>query len=237
MKNTPHINQLAESAETALLPGDPKRAKMISENFLENAVCFNEIRGALGYTGTYKGKKISVMGTGMGMPSMGIYSHELINIFGVKNLIRIGSAGAFQENIEVRDIVLAASASTNSGFGSQFGLKGFFAPTADFSLLKTAAEICEEKKLSYHVGNVLTSDTFYTDDASANTDWVKMGVLCIEMETAALYMNAARYGARALSVLTISDHMIKDAEITTAKERENSFLDMIETALETAIRS
>lgn len=236
MINTPHINQLGEIAETILLPGDPLRAKMIAEKYLENPVCFNRIRGALGFTGEYKGHKISVMGTGMGMPSMGIYSHELINIFGVKNLIRIGSAGALQKRINVRDIVIALSASTNSVFGSQFGLKGSFAPTADFDLAKTAAELCSYKNIPYHVGNILTSDTFYTDDMTANEGWKKMGVLCVEMETAALYYNAARYGAKALSILTISDHLAKEAPDTSARERETSFLDMIETALETVIK-
>ncbi len=237
MKNTPHINQLAEIAETILLPGDPKRAKMISEKFLEGAVCFNEVRGALGFTGIYKGKKVSVMGTGMGIPSMGIYSYELINIFGVKNLIRIGTTGAMQKNINVRDIILAQSASTNSSYASQFKLIGYPAPTADFGLLETAAGVCREKGLPFHVGNILTSDNFYTEDENQVSSWNKMGVLGVEMETAGLYLNAARYGAKALSVLTVSDHMIlSDAEITSADEREQSFTGMIEIALETAAK-
>lgn len=237
MKNTPHINQLAEIAETILLPGDPKRAKMIGEKFLEKAECFNEGRGALGFTGLYKGKKISVMGTGMGIPSMGIYSYELINIFGVKNLIRIGTTGAMQKNINVRDIILAAGASTNSAYSSQFKLNGSFAPIADFTLLETAANVCRNKNLPFHVGNVLTSDNFYTEDENQTSSWSTMGIIGVEMETAGLYTNAARYGAKALSILTVSDHMIlKDAEITTAEEREKSFTDMIETALETAVK-
>ncbi|MCD8089421.1 MAG: purine-nucleoside phosphorylase [Clostridiales bacterium] len=237
MKNTPHINQLAEIAETILLPGDPKRAKMISERFLEKSECFNEVRGALGFTGLYKGKKISVMGTGMGIPSMGIYSYELINIFGVKNLIRIGTTGAMQKDINVRDIILAQSASTNSAYSSQFKLNGYPAPTADFGLLEKAVQVCREKKLSFHVGTVLTSDNFYTEDENQTSSWSSMGVLGVEMETAGLYLNAARYRARALSILTVSDHMIlADAEITTAEEREKSFTAMIETALETAVK-
>ncbi|MCD7856021.1 MAG: purine-nucleoside phosphorylase [Clostridiales bacterium] len=237
MTNTPHINPLADIAETILLPGDPMRAKMISEVFLKDAVCFNRVRGALGFTGTYKGRKISVMGTGMGIPSMGIYSYELINIYGVKNLIRIGTTGAMQKEINVRDLILAQAASTNSAYMSQFGLNGSFSPTANFKLLKTAEEICCEKSLPHHVGCVLTSDNFYTDDENQISSWSKMGILATEMETAGLYANAARYGANALSILTVSDHMInKDAEITTAEEREKSFTAMIETALESAVR-
>ncbi|MCD8214538.1 MAG: purine-nucleoside phosphorylase [Clostridiales bacterium] len=235
MKNTPHINQLAEIADTILLPGDPKRAKMISEKFLADSKCFNEVRGALGFTGLYKGKKISVMGTGMGIPSMGIYSYELINIFGVKNLIRIGTTGAMQKDINVRDIILAQSASANSSYASQFKLNGYFAPTADFGILEKAVQVCRGKNLPFHVGNVLTSDNFYTEDENQTASWSAMGVIGVEMETAGLYLNAARYGAKALSILTVSDHMIlKEAEITSAEERETSFTDMIETALETA---
>lgn len=236
MTNTPHINPLGEIAETILLPGDPMRAKMIGEVFLQDTICFNKVRGALGFTGTYKGKKISVMGTGMGIPSMSIYSYELINIYNVKNLIRIGTTGAMQGYINVRDIILAQAASTNSAYMSQFGLNGAFAPSADFNLLKTAAACCDEKALTYYAGCVLTSDNFYTEDKNQTESWSKMGILGVEMETAGLYANAARYGAKALSILTVSDHMIIEAEVTTAEEREKTFTAMIETALETALR-
>ena len=232
---TPHIDAKPEDfAKTVLMPGDPLRAKFIAENFLENPVLVNNVRGVQGYTGTYKGVKVSVMASGMGMPSMGIYSYELFNFFWVDNIIRIGSTGAIQENIKVRDIVLAMGACTNSAYASQYELNGSFAPTADYGLLRTAADIAKQQKLNYHVGNVLTSDTFYSDDTDANEKWRRLGVLAVEMETAALYMNAARSGKKALAIFTVSDHILT-GEATTAEERQNTFTQMMELALETAI--
>lgn len=234
MKNTPHINQTAEIAETILLPGDPLRAKFIAENFFENAVLFNNVRGALGYTGTVNGKKISVFGTGMGMPSMGIYSYELINVFGVKNLIRIGSCGSMQENVKIYDIVIGMSSSTNSNFGNQFGLPGTYSPTADWGLLEKAKQSADKLGIkNVHIGNILSDDNFYSDNPNTTELWKKMGVLAVEMESAALYMNAARYNAKALCILTVSDSLITH-EQTTAKERETSFTNMINIALNLA---
>ena len=233
MISTPHINPSAEIAETILLPGDPLRAKFISEKFLTDTKQFNAVRGALGFTGTFNGNKVSVMGTGMGIPSIGIYSHELINFYNVKNLIRIGSCGAIQENINLYDIVLAVGACTNSNFMSQFRLNGSFCPTADFDLLVRAKEAAERMGVRTHTGNILSSDTFYSDDPDINDRWQKMGVLAVEMEAAALYANAARYGAKALAILTVSDNMVTKKG-TTAAERETAFTDMAEIALSLA---
>ncbi|WP_042203906.1 purine-nucleoside phosphorylase [Paenibacillus camerounensis] len=233
-KETPHIKPNgAEIAETILLPGDPLRAKFIAETYLENPVQFNEVRGMLGYTGTYKGKKISVMGTGMGVPSIGIYSWELINVFGVKNLIRIGSAGALQDNLNLYDIVFGIGASTNSNYASQFNLPGQYAVTASYELLEKAKKTADAQGQKVHIGNILTSDTFYNADKSAASKWKDMGVLCIEMEAAALYLNAAQAGVNALCILTISDHIFR-AEETTSEERQTSFTNMMEIALELA---
>jgi purine-nucleoside phosphorylase len=230
---TPHINVTEKGiiAETVLLPGDPLRAKFIAETYLENAEQFNTVRNMFGYTGTYKGKKISVMGSGMGMPSIGIYSYELINFYGVKNLIRIGSCGAMQENIKVRDIVIGMSASTNSNYASQYGLPGTYAPTASWELLKKAVDIAAEKNIKVNVGNILSSDIFYDDDQESWKKWARMGVMAVEMEAAALYMNATRAGANALCILTVSDSLVSH-ELTTAEERQNSFTQMMEIALE-----
>jgi purine-nucleoside phosphorylase len=233
MLNTPHINPTAEIAETILLPGDPLRAKFISDNFLSESKQFNAVRGALGFTGYYNGKKISVMGTGMGMPSMGIYSHELINFYGVKNLIRIGSCGAIQENIKLYDIIFGLGTCTNSNFTSQFKLNGSFCTIADFDLLTKAKAEADEMEIANHVGNILTSDTFYSDDEDINDKWRKMGVLAVEMETAALYINAARYGAKALAILTVSDNIMTKQQIS-AGEREKSFVNMMNIALRLA---
>lgn len=233
MKNTAHINQTAEIADTILLPGDPLRAKFIAENFLENPVQFNAVRGALGYTGTYNGKKISVMGTGMGMPSIGIYSYELINTFGVKNLIRIGSCGALSKNLKLYDIVFGMSASTDSNFANQYQLPGTFAPTCSYSLLEKAKNIADEKNIPVHIGNILSTDIFYSDFKDVNNLWAKMGVLAIEMEAAALYMNAAKLGANALCMLTVSDHIMTGEEIS-AEKREKTFTKMMEIALSMA---
>ncbi len=234
MKNTPHIKQQAEIAETILLPGDPLRAKFIAENFFENPVLFNEVRGALGYTGTVNGKKISILGTGMGVPSMGIYSHELINVFGVKNLIRIGSCGSIQDNVNIYDIVLGMGSSTTSNFAAQFKLPGVFSPTASFELLDKAKKSADKLGITnVHIGNILCDDAFYNDDEEAFDKWRKMGVLAIEMESAALYMNAARYNANALCILTVSDHLYRKEAIST-EERETSFNNMINIALNLA---
>lgn len=228
--STPHNRaQKGEIAKTVLMPGDPLRAKFIAENYLENAVCFNDVRGIQGYTGTYRGKRVSVMASGMGMPSIGIYSYELYRFYDVDAIIRVGSAGALQKELQLYDIVLAQGACTDSNYAKQYSLPGTFAPIADFSLLQKASAAAKEKKIRYRVGNVLSSDLFY-NDASNTLDWAKMGVLCVEMESAALYMNAARLGKKALSVLTISDSLVSGEE-TTSEERERSFSDMIELAL------
>lgn len=229
---TPHINATpADFAPTVLMPGDPLRAKFIAENFLENAKLVNNVRGIQGYTGTYEGTRVSVMASGMGMPSMGIYSYELFNFFDVQNILRIGSAGAYSTDLHVRDIVLGMGACTNSNYAEQYGLPGTFAPIADWSLLRTCADTADELGFTCHVGNILSSDTFYRDDESVSS-WVKMGVLATEMEAAALYMNAARCGKKALAICTVSDHLIT-GEATTAEERQNSFTDMMELALKT----
>lgn len=220
-------------AETILLPGDPLRAKWIAETFFENPVCFNEIRGMLGYTGTYQGKRVSVMGTGMGVPSISIYAHELITQFGVKNLIRVGSAGSYQEHIKIRDVVLAMAASSNSGVNElRFG-GADYAPTANFELFQKAVEAAKAKNIPIKAGNVFTSDEFYADDFESYKKWSKFGVLCVEMETAGLYTVAAKHNANALTILTISDSLVT-GEKTTSKERETTFKDMIEIALELA---
>ena len=232
---TPHINAKPEDfGKTVLMPGDPLRSKFIAENFLENAKLVNNVRGVHGYTGEYGGIKVSVMASGMGMPSIGIYSYELFNFIGVENIIRIGSAGAMQENIRVRDIVIGQGACTNSNFASQYGLSGTFAPIADYKLMSAAVANCERLGARYHVGNILSSDTFYSDDTAATPAWMKMGVMAIEMEAAALYMNAARAGKRALAICTISDHLLT-GEATSAEERQNSFTEMMKVALETAV--
>lgn len=228
--STPHNRaQKGEIAKTVLMPGDPLRAKFIAENYLENAVCFNDVRGIQGYTGTYRGKRVSVMASGMGMPSIGIYSYELYRFYDVDAIIRVGSAGALQKELQLYDIVLAQGACTDSNYAKQYSLPGTFAPIADFSLLQRASAAAKEKKIRYRVGNVLSSDLFYSD-AGNTLDWAKMGVLCVEMESAALYMNAARLGKKALSILTISDSLVSGEE-TTSEERERSFSDMIELAL------
>lgn len=231
---TPHINAKAgEIAKTVLMPGDPLRAKYIAENYLEDVNCFNSVRNMLGYTGTYKGKRVSVMGSGMGMPSIGIYSYELFNFYDVDSIIRIGSAGGIAEDIRLRDIVIAMGASTNSNYADQYNLPGTFAPIADFGLLRKAVETAEKLGIKTVVGNVLSSDRFYDDNKETNSLWKKMNVLCVEMEAAALYMNAARAGKKALCILTISDHVFT-GEALSAEDRQNTFRDMMEIALELA---
>ena len=220
-------------AETILLPGDPLRAKWIAETFFENPVCFNRVRNMLGYTGTYNGKKVSVMGTGMGVPSISIYAHELITGYGVKNLIRVGSAGSYQESVKIRDIVLAMAASSNSGVNElRFG-GADYAPTANFELFTRAVEAAKAKNIEVKAGNVFTSDEFYADDFESYKKWSKFGVLCVEMETAGLYTIAAKHNVKALTILTISDSLVT-GERTTTKERETTFKGMIEIALELA---
>ena len=233
---TPHIEaKMGDFAETVLMPGDPLRAKFIAENFLEGATLVNSVRGVNGYTGRYRGKPVSVMASGMGMPSMGIYSYELYAFYGVKNIIRVGTAGAMSRDVRVRDVVLGIGASTDSGYATQYGLPGTFAPTADFSLLRAAAEEAERMKLRYHVGQLLSSDAFYNANESATERWAAMGVLAVEMEAAALYMNAARVGGRALAICTISDHLLT-GEATDSEQRRSSFTDMMELALSVAVR-
>ena len=234
---TPHIGAMeGDFAKTVLMPGDPLRSRFIAETYLEDRRLVNDVRGVQGYTGTYKGVPVSVMASGMGMPSIGIYSYELFNFYGVENILRVGSAGAISEKLKVRDIVLGQGACTNSSFGDQFGFRGHFAPIADFGLLRCAAQIAEERGLRYAVGNLLSSDTFYDDDSAASSKWMKLGVMAIEMEAAALYYNAARSGKKALAICTISDHILTGEE-TTAEERQISFTQMMELALEVAVRS
>ena len=222
-----------EIAETILLPGDPLRAKWIAETFFENPICFNKVRGMYGYTGTYNGKKVSVMGTGMGVPSISIYAHELITEYDVKNLIRVGSAGSYQEDVKIRDIVLAMAASSNSGLNEiRFG-GADYAPTASFELFIKAVDAAKAKGIEVKAGNIFTSDEFYADDFDSFKKWSKFGVLCVEMESAGLYTIAAKYNVNALSILTISDSLVT-GERTTSKERETTFKGMIEIALELA---
>ena len=234
---TPHINaQPGDFAKTVLMPGDPLRSQFIAENYLEDRKLVNNVRGVQGYTGLYKGVPVSVMASGMGMASIGIYSYELFHFFGVENILRVGSAGAMSSKLKVRDIILGQAACTNSAYGEQYGFRGHFAPIADFTLLRTAASLAEEMGLSYQVGNLFSSDTFYDDDPEASRQWMKLGVLGVEMEAAALYMNAARAGKKALAICTVSDHLLT-GEATDARERQTSFRQMMELALETAIRS
>ncbi len=231
---TPHIGAKAgEIAKTVLMPGDPLRAKFIAETFLEDVVQFNSVRNMFGYTGTYKGKRISVMGSGMGMPSIGIYSYELFNFYGVDNIIRIGTAGSMNENVKVRDVVVALGASTNSNYAAQYCLPGTFAPIASFDLASAAVKAAKEKNINAVVGNILSSDTFYCADQTATEKWISMGILAVEMEAAALYMNAAQAKKNALCLLTISDSLIT-GESLSAEERQLSFTDMMEIALEIA---
>lgn len=226
---TPHIGaQYGEIAETVIMAGDPLRAKLMAERFLDDAVQFNNVRGMLGFTGTYKGKRISVMGHGMGMPSIGIYTYELFNFYGVKTIVRVGSAGAIQTDLHLGDLVIAQGACTNSNYAVQYELPGTFAPIGDFQLLRKAAEACDRMGYAYKVGNVLSSDVFYNENAHIDK-WSAMGVLAVEMEIAALYMNAARSGNRALAICTVSDHIITGEE-TTAEERQNTFTKMMDVA-------
>lgn len=231
---TPHIGaQPGDFAKTVLMPGDPLRAKYVAETFLENPVLVNNVRGVNGFTGTYHGKKVSVMASGMGMPSIGIYSYELFKFYDVDNIIRIGTAGALTPELKIRDVVFGMGACTNSSFAAQYQLPGTFAPIASFKLLRKAISVVESmENVNYKVGNLLSSDTFYSD-SSLDANWQKMGVLAVEMEAAALYMNAARTGKNGLAICTISDSIVT-GEATSAEERQSSFNDMVRIALETA---
>ncbi len=232
--STPHNSaKPGDIAKTVLMPGDPLRAKFIADTYLEDAVCFNSVRNMLGFTGTYKGKKVSVMGSGMGIPSIAIYSYELYHFYDVDNIIRIGSAGGLSDDVKVRDVVIGMGACTNSNYAAQFNLQGTFAPIADYGLLSSAVAAAKNLGINTVVGNVLSSDTFYRDDAGFNDSWKKMGVCCVEMESAALYMNAASCGKKALGIFTISDH-IYTGESLSAEDRQNTFREMMEIALEIA---
>lgn len=227
---TPHIGaKYGEIAPTVIMAGDPLRAKFMADKYLDNPVQFNNVRGMLGFTGTYKGKKVSVMGHGMGIPSIGIYTYELFNFYGVKTIIRIGSAGAYHKDLKIGDLVLAMGACTDSNYAAQYQLTGTFAPIADFDLLRKAVDTCQELGYRYKVGNVLSSDVFYSDNPQGDK-WMKMGVLAVEMEAAALYMNAARSGNRAMALFTVSDHILT-GEVTTAEERQTTFTRMMDVAL------
>ncbi|MDD2216378.1 MAG: purine-nucleoside phosphorylase [Eubacteriales bacterium] len=235
--STAHINAAnkGDIAESILLPGDPLRAKYIAETFLENTKCYNKIRGMLGYTGTYKGVPISVQGSGMGMPSMGIYSYELINEYGVQNLIRVGSAGSFQEEIKLMDIVVGLCASTDSNWQHTYQLPGNLSCGCDFDLLMKVKKSADRLNTPIRAGNIVSCDVFYEDNPDWWKSWAKMGVLAVEMEAAALYMNAARFGAKAIALVTISDHFVTSGRLT-AEEREKSFTNMMKMALEAAVQ-
>ena len=231
---TPH-NSAAKGdfARTVLMPGDPLRARYIAENFLENPVLVNDVRGVQGYTGTWKGARVSVQASGMGIPSIGIYSWELYTQYGVENIIRVGSAGGMADDLKLMDVVAALGACTDSNFAHQFGLKGTFAPTADWGLLSTAMSAARAHGVNMRAGNVLSSDNFYNDGSDSHDQWKKMGVLAVEMEAAGLYMTAARCGKRALCLCTISDHIYRPEELSP-EQRQTSFNEMIEIALDTA---
>ena len=231
---TPHITASADQiAKTVLMPGDPLRSEFIAKNYLENPVLVNDVRGVHGYTGTYKGRPVTVMASGMGQPSIGIYSYELFNFYDVDAIIRVGSCGAFHPDLHVRDIVIAMGACTNSFYASQFGMPGTFAPIADFDLVRRAADLCEKRGVNYKVGNIFSSDTFY-NAAGTDMEWAKMGVLGVEMESAALYCNAAWAKKKALCICTVSDNFLNPEENATVEERQNSFTDMMEIALNLA---
>ena len=229
---TPHNKgNIQDIAKTVLMPGDPLRAQYIAENFLEDAVKFTDVRNMYGFTGYYKGKRVTVMGHGMGMPSIGIYTHELFNFYDVDTIIRIGSAGAICKKVELRDLLFAMGASTDSNYAMQYGLPGTFAPIATYSLLEKAVETAKKLDIKYTVGNVISTDVFYNNDEKYNDKWADMGVLAVEMEAAALYMEAAKAGKNALCMLTISDHLV-DKEYLSTEERQTGFTNMMKVALE-----
>ena len=235
--STPHNSAApGDFAKTVLMPGDPLRAQFIAENFLNDCRLVNNVRGVQGYTGTYKGVPVSVMASGMGMPTIGIYSYELYNFYGVENILRVGSVGALSEKLHVRDIILAQGACTNSNYGQQFNLGGTFAPIADYTLLSTAVEAARDHGVDMKVGNILSSDNFYSADGwNRNDAWKRMGVLGVEMEAAGLYMNAAYAGKRALCICTVSDHLYRP-EALSPEDRQESLTQMIEIALDTAAK-
>lgn len=229
---TPHIGaHEGEIAKKVIMAGDPLRAKFMAETFLENPVQYNSVRGMLGYTGTYKGKRVSVQGHGMGMPSIGIYSYELYNFYGVETIIRTGSAGAYHPDLKLGDVMIAIGACTDSNYADQYNLPGQFSPTADFALARAAVEKAEQMGIRYRVGNILSSDVFYGDDAERWKQWQKMGVMGVEMEAAALYMNAARCGKKALCICTVSDSLVT-GEACSAEQRQTSFTNMMEIAFD-----
>lgn len=231
---TPHIGaKKGEIAPTMLMPGDPLRAKFIAENWLEDAVCVNTVRNMLAFTGSYQGKRVTVMGGGMGMPSVGLYTYELFHFYDVEQIIRIGTAGTLNDRAQLRDVVIGVGASTDSNYAAQYGLPGVFAPIADFDLARAAAEAGERLGIRTVAGNILSSDVFYNDDPGTLEKWLKMGVLAVEMEAAALYLNAARAGKRALCLLTISDAPLR-GEALSIEDRQTSFQDMMKLALEIA---
>jgi len=232
--STPHNQaKLGDFAETVLMPGDPLRAKFIAETFLEDVVQVNTVRNMFGYTGTYKGKRVSVMGSGMGMPSIGIYCHELYSQYGVKRIIRVGSCGAYVKEAKIRDVIIAQGSCTDSNFAHQYQLPGTFSAIGTYELIENAVKIAKEKNMPYHVGNVLASDVFYNSDNESWKKWADMGVLAVDMESYALYCTAAKLKKEALTILTVSDSFVCE-EITTAEERQNTFLAMMEIALEIA---
>lgn len=231
---TPHNNaEINSIAETVLMPGDPLRAKFIADNYLSNVECYNKVRNMFGFTGVYKGTRISVQGSGMGMPSIGIYSYELFSMYNVERIIRVGTAGGIAEKVQLRDVVIGQGACTNSNYASQYNLPGQYAPIASFELLQKAVTEAQKLDCNYWVGNLFSSDTFYDDSASLSS-WAKMDVLAVEMEAAALYMNAARLKKQALCIATISDCPLKNLS-TTAEERQNTFTKMMEIALNVAV--
>ena len=231
---TPHIScNKGDFAKTVLMPGDPLRAKFIAENLLENAVLVNNVRGVQGYTGTWKGVPVSVQASGMGMPSIGIYSYEMYNFYGVENIIRVGSAGALHKDLHIMDIVAGMGACTDSNYANSFNLPGTFAPIASYKMLRAAEEAAKARGVELHVGNIMSSDVFYNERGAV--DWAKMGVLAVEMEAAALYMNAARAGKNALCLCTISDHIVNDEPELTSQQRQESMIRMLEIALDTAV--
>ncbi len=234
-QHTPHIKATsADFAKTVLMPGDPLRSKFVAETFLETPKLVNNVRGIQGYTGTYKGVPVSVMASGMGMPSIGIYSYELYNFFGVENIIRIGSAGGLADDVQLRDVIIGMGACTNSAYQDQYKLNGNYAPIASFELLSRAVEEAKAIGVRYKVGNLLSSDIFYHADPEFNKGWYKMGVLGVEMEAAALYMNAAAAGKRALAICTVSDHIMR-GEALDADARQTTFTDMMTIALNVAV--
>ncbi len=236
MAGTAHIKAEPEDvAETVIMPGDPLRAKFIAENYLDDYSQFNDVRGMLGFTGTHKGKRVSVMGHGMGIPSVGIYSYELFKFFGVENIMRIGSCGALREDVKLKELIIGQGASTNSSWQDQYGVKGHFAPLASWSLLSKAVASAEQRNITHHVGNILANDIFYDDDPDQWKAWAKLGVLAVEMEATSLYSNAARLDKNALVMLTVSDSLVTH-EAMSPEDRQTTFTDMMDVAFDVALQ-